>query len=351
MSERSERAPDFVAGNGAGNGNGHAATNGAAGNGAAPVSAVITSTALLHPDAARVSAKARILDRGYRAYEGRRRGRIYAARSVVRQSFQRCLGIRRPGSAKVFPIIAVFIAYVPAIVFIGTTALIKERRPADFEQFIRNFLPGYGAYYGYIVAAIVVFVGFVAPEVLCTDRRNGLLGMYLASPLNRDLYLLAKAVAVTLSLALVTLGPPLLYLVGLAMNGRGPDGVGGFVAMFGRIAVAGFVVAIINVGLSFAVSSTTTRRAAASAGVIFFLIGSWIVTEALVSGAQFNRYLLLVDVLLLPLELAYRLFGTGHVDRAWADLSTPALIAAYVVWTAVFAAFTRIRYQRIKVTR
>jgi ABC-2 type transport system permease protein len=350
MSDRGEIVPT---GSGSIAGNGRGGSSGASGNGngTPPVSAVITSTALLHPDAARVSAKARILDRGYRPYEGRRRGRIYAARSVIRQSFQRCLGIRRPGTAKVFPIIAVFIAYVPAIVFIGTTALIKDKRPADFDQFIRNFLPGYGAYYGYIVAAIVVFVGFVAPEVLCTDRRNGLLGMYLSSPLNRDLYLLAKAVAVALALVLVTLGPPLLYLVGLAMNGRGPDGVGGFAATFGKIAVAGVVVALINVALSFAVSSTTTRRAAASAAVIFFLVGSWVVTEALVSGAQFNRTLLLLDVLLLPLELAYRIFGTGHIDRAWADLSTPALVAAYVVWTAGFAAFTRIRYQRIKVTR
>ena len=64
-------------------------------------------------------------------------------------------------------------------------------------------LPTYGEYYGFIVSAIIVFVAFVAPEVLCTDRRTGMLGLYLASPLTRDTYLLAKAIAVAVVLATV----------------------------------------------------------------------------------------------------------------------------------------------------
>ena len=41
--------------------------------------------------------------------------------------------------------------------------------------------------------AVLVFVAFVAPEVLCPDRRTGMLGLYLASPLTRDTYLVGKA--------------------------------------------------------------------------------------------------------------------------------------------------------------
>ena len=65
-----------------------------------------------------------------------------------------------------------------------------------------------------------------APEVLCPDRRTGMLGLYLASPLTRDTYLLAKAAAVAGAARLVTLGPPLLLLVAFILQGLGPDGPG-----------------------------------------------------------------------------------------------------------------------------
>ena len=72
---------------------------------------------------------------------------------------------------------------MPALVFIGVAALV------DDERVRRNVIPTYGEYYGFIVSALIVFAAFVAPEALCPDRRTGLLGLYLASPLTRTSYL------------------------------------------------------------------------------------------------------------------------------------------------------------------
>ena len=64
--------------------------------------------------------------------------------------------------------------------FVGVAALIDDPRVR------RDVIPSYGQYYGFIVSALIVFAAFVAPEALCPDRRTGLLGLYLASPLTRD---------------------------------------------------------------------------------------------------------------------------------------------------------------------
>jgi len=298
--------------------------------------------------AARESSTARILDRGYRRYDGPRRGRRGAMRSLGIQTMQRSLGIRRSFWSKIFPLLSIAAAYIPAIVFIGMTALFKDKIT---NSLIDNYLPSYGEYYGFVWAAVLIFVAFVAPEVLCTDRRNGMIGLYLASPLSRDTYLVGKALAVGACLSLVTVGPSLIYLLGLTLNSRGPDGFGGFLTALGQTLLAGFAVAALYVMLSFAVAATTTRRAAASAAIILILLASSLFAETLVTVAGFDSRLLLLDIFFLPFEVVFRIFGEGHVLVAYAELSTPTVLAGYLAWTISFAWFVRHRYQRVAVTR
>ena len=295
--------------------------------------------------AERMSASARILDRGYRAYAGPRLGVPGAVRSLTKHSVQRVLGFKRVAWAKVLPLLTIFLAYVPAIVFVGASVLIDDllvRAP--------DFLPSYGDYYGYVSAAILVFAAFVAPELLCTDRRTGMLGLYLASPLTRDTYLLAKALAVLCVLLLVTLGPPLFMLVARTVAGTGPEGPDDVARLLGQIVVGGLVVGLLQSSLSLAVSSTTTRKAAASAAVILVLLGSAAVAGALVEGADAPPELWVLNLFGLPFELVQRVYGdTGEISRS--EVSTPLMVAAYLGWTTLFSAVVWLRYRRLAVTR
>jgi ABC-2 type transport system permease protein len=266
---------------------------------------------------------ARIVDRGYRRYEGRRTGRAGAFRALVAHSMQRALGLRRPANQKILPAIAVFIAYVPAIVFVGLSVLIKDTLLAN-----ANLVPTYGDYYSFISAAIVVFSAFVAPELLCTDRRTGMLGLYLASPLTRNSYLAAKAVSV------VSL-----------------DGPAQLLRLIGEVLLGGAVVALLQSSLSLAVSSTTTRKAAASAGVILILLASTAISDALVKGADASPELFCLNLLQMPFELVRRIFGETSPDATIAAIPNSTLVAAYVGWTVVFAGFTWLRYRRVAVDR
>ena len=292
-----------------------------------------------------MAEQARILERGYRAYEGERGGVRAAILTTAKHGIQRSLGIKRTVWQKVLPVLTIALAYIPAIVFVGLVALSERFR-------IRNDVgPTYAEYYGFITAAILVFVAFVAPEILCTDRRSGMLGLYLASPLNRNTYLVAKTLSVLFILSLVTTGPVLLVLIGKTILGAGPDGVDGWFLTLGRVLLAGLAVSALHTSLSLAISSVTSRRAVASAAIVIVLVASSSSAEALIS-AGYSPNLRALHLFALPFQLVYRIYGeriagAGRDD----DVSTAVLVAANVGWTLLFSLIVWWRYRKMTVTK
>jgi ABC-2 type transport system permease protein len=286
---------------------------------------------------------ARIVDQGYRPYDGPRRGARGAVRSLAWHSVLRALGLRRTAWAKLLPIASVVIAYLPAAVFVGIAALVPER--------VRNqidVLPTYHEYYGFITAAIILFVALVGPEVLCTDRRNGMLGMYLASPLDRRTYLVAKVLAVLPVLALVTLGPPLLLLVGLSFADAGPASVSEFLIVLLRVVTSAVVISAPYAAVSLAAASLTERRAVASAGVILLLLTSGIAAGTLVGNAGADQHVLLLSLVFVPFELVQRVYGQ---PGGYPGIATEFLALAALAWTVGAAAVLWLRYRSLTVTR
>jgi ABC-2 type transport system permease protein len=287
-------------------------------------------------------ADARILDRGYRPYTGARLGERGAIQSLVLHTARRVLGIRRNARTKVLPIVTGGIAYVPAIVFVGIAAFIRDNDLQD------SFLPTYGEYYSFVTLAILLFTAFVAPEALCPDRRSGMLGLYLASPLTRDTYLVAKGVSVGGLLALTTLGPPMLLLVANTLQGIGPDGPGDVALVFGRVVLAGVVLSAFFTSLSLACAACTDRRAIASAAIILLLFVTAAVTSVLVDPVGAPDWVNAFNLAAAPFELARRVFGEpGEVP----EISTVALVVADVVVTVACSTLVWLRYRRLAVTK
>lgn len=291
-----------------------------------------------------------IHDTGYQHYHGPRGGLMASMRPVVVLSAQRVLGLRRPARAKIIPVATAFFSYVPAIVFVGMAVLIPDELRAEVMSDDARM---YADYYGSIVAALVLFTAFSAPDILCPDRRTGMLGLYLASPLDRDHYLAAKATAVGLVLAIVTVGPPLFLLVAYLIAGTGPDTPADAVVLLVRVVVAGAAVSALYAVLSMAAASLTTRHAAASAGIVVTLLGSSFLSAVLVDSGASDLFGLL-DVLGLPLGVVLLIYGetiTETDHAALASLAPGVIVGAYLAWTLALAAFVRTRYQRLDVTR
>jgi ABC-type transport system involved in multi-copper enzyme maturation permease subunit len=193
-----------------------------------------------------------------------------------------------------------------------------------------------------------------------------MLSLYLASPLTRDTYLVAKTAAVLSILQAVTLGPPLLLLLAYTFEGAGPGSVGDFLTLLGRILLAGVTVALLWTSLSLAMSSVTSRKAFASAAIIVTLLASGIVVEILAGGDQNDldlpNWIGSFDFLGLPFELTTRIYGEVSSEEvnsggeqsdtgALAQMSTALVWGANLGWTVLFLGFTRWRYQHLDVDR
>lgn len=285
--------------------------------------------------------EARIHDRGYLDYDGPRHGPGRAMVNLCYHTIQRVLGLKRSNWQKVLPAISLLIAFIPAIVFIGIAAFLPQGEELSLNSTVN--------YYGFITGALFLFTAFVAPEAVCTDRRSGMLGLYLASPLSRDTYLLAKAAAIAAVLGTMTLGPPLLMLIAYTLADAGPNGMTEWLIELGRILASGTALAVFWAALSLALSSLTARRSLASVGIFVGLLASSAVGDGLAAGADLGDSYALLNLVGLPLEAVWRIFGDQQFDAPITGVDTWAIFATLVGLIVAFGVFARWRYQRIEV--
>ena len=286
--------------------------------------------------------EAQILDRGYRNYDGPRTGVRGSVRAAAMHSMQRALGLRRPIWWKVLPFAAVAFAYVPAIVFIGIIALFPKNQTADI------LLPTYGDYYAFVISAIMLFVAVAAPEVMCTDRRTGMLGVYLAAPLDRQSYLLAKAISIGAVLSLVCLGPPLLMLIANVLQSTGPEGIGDILDTTWRVLVAGVTITLLFTGVSMGVASLTDRKFIAMASIVLLFIVSIGFAGTITEVGGANGFAALAPTL-LALEIAQRVHG--EYSPIMYSVPSYTVWAAWAAWTFGGFGVAWYRLHRLPVTR
>ena len=205
-----------------------------------------------------------VYDLGYRRYDGPREGRMRAHRALWINGVRTVLGIGRGWGSKVLPVVLFVCVMTPAVVSAIIASVVGLE---DFELF------RHAEYYAIVSIVLALFAAITAPELLCPDRRDGVIGLYLVRPLTRTDYVAARWFAfLSVTLTFVLAGQVVLF-AGLVLAATEPlEYVKDNWLDVPRFLVAGAAVAAFATTIPLAVAAFTTRRAYATAFVIAVFI-------------------------------------------------------------------------------
>ena len=286
---------------------------------------------------------ARIFDLGYRSYDGPRERPGRAIATLAEFTGRRVLGLGRGARHKVLPAITLAIAYLPALFSVAFAVFANDLGAGD--------LISYGDYMFFIGSALALFAALIAPEALCPDKRSGMLGLYLAGPLDRNRYLAGKWAGVLAAMLLITLGPLLFMLLAFVLAGFGPS-ASETPKLLLQIFAVGIVTALLYTALSMAVSSFTSRRAVAAVSVVLLLfVPAFVVRGAIESAGAPNELDLFSSPFVVE-ELASRIFGeASNSQDPVTELSTWLVAGGVGAAVLAGALVCWLRYRRLEAFR
>ena len=246
---------------------------------------------------------ARIVDRGYQHYAGKRRGAAYAFRSMVWATMQRGLGLRRSARMKLLPWLLIAAVYVPTIVLLALHVILPIR------QF--QVVP-YATLYSSLTLVYILFAGLLTPDLLCLDRRERVLSLYFAAPIMRWHYITAQAAGLMLLLLVQTLVPMLLLFAGSALLASSAatythDHLGDL----WHIVLSGGLLAAYYGAVALLIAAFTDRRAYAAGAFLGLLLVSATASNILWHAMRFSGHerFALLDLLTMPVHVVRWLFG------------------------------------------
>ena len=275
-------------------------------------------------------ARGEVFDLGYRHYDGPREGRTGARRALWKNGLRTALGLGRGGRAKILPGLFVFALLI--------TALILALLAANLDRLTgMDLIPSHSDYYGIVSIILMIFAAIIAPELLCSDRRDGAISLYLVRPLTPTDYVLGRWLAFfTLTLAILYLGQ-IFMLVGLTLGAAEPlTHLRENWLDIPRFLGAGFAVALFTTTIPMAVASFTTRRAYAAAFVIGLYMISSGVAGALSQGLpeESGRWVAMLTLGNVPIHINDLIFNETSSVTAQ-DLANNVPAAARVLWYVI----------------
>ena len=292
-----------------------------------------------------------VFDIGYQRYTGPREGRERARAAIFKNGVRSALGLGRGPRAKSLPWLFISILGFIGLIFAmiaGAADRYAGRGTAE-----ELGLPTHSDFYGIASMVVFVFAAVVAPELLCRDRREGTINLYLVRPLTGSDYIAARWAAFAAVMLSALWFPQLLLFTGLVMGDAQPSV---YLAQnwldLPRFLLAGIPMAAYVTTLALLTASFTTRRAVASVFLVglFFITAPFTTELAAEIGGTAGQWISMFNLTNIPVHVNDLIFGEPSEITEGApagELPGWLLIAWWFLWTAGPATILWLRYRRM----
>ncbi|HYC52387.1 MAG TPA: ABC transporter permease subunit [Gemmatimonadaceae bacterium] len=292
-----------------------------------------------------------VFDIGYQRYTGVREGRGRARRAVFKDSVRTALGFGRGAKAKVLPWF--FIGVLSAIGLVMAIVAGAANRLGGPGTAERAGLPSHVDFYGAASIIMFVFAAVVAPELLCRDRREGVINLYLVRPLTGTDYIAARWLAFFLVMLAAAWAPQFILFLGLSMGDAAP-----LVYLKNhwldvpRFMLSGVAMAAFLTTLAMLTASFTTRRAYASV----FLVGLVVISSPFTVGlaeemeGMAAQWVSMFTITNIPMHVNDVIFGkfSEMTEEVPARLFANWIKVTWcIAWTAIPGALLWSRYRKL----
>lgn len=291
-----------------------------------------------------------VFDTGYQRYTGVREGRNRSRIAVFKDGVRTALGLGRGGRAKILPWFFIAILAVLGLIFAiiaGAADRLAGPGAAD-----RMNLPSHSDYNGIASIIMFVFAALVGPELLCRDRRDGVISLYLVRPLTGSDYVASRWVAFLTVMTAAALLPQIILFLGLSMGDPQPmEYLRRHWLDVPRFLAAGLAMAVYATTLALLTASFTSRRAYASV----FLVGLFLITAPFTAhdgwiGGNAGRWISMFNLTNIPVHVNDVIFGEISEVTSEAparELPAQVLVGWYFAWVLVAGALLWWRYRRL----
>jgi ABC-2 type transport system permease protein len=292
-----------------------------------------------------------VFDIGYQRYDGVREGLNRSRLAIFKDGVRIALGLGRGPRAKILPWLFIgVLSFIGLIMALVAGAVNRLGGPGTAEK---AHLPSHSDYYGIASIIVFVFAAVVAPELLCRDKRDGVINLYLVRPLTGSDYIGARWLAFLTVMTIALWLPQVILFLGLAGGDPTPvTYLRNHWLDVPRFLLAGAALALYSTTLAMLTASFTSRRAYASV----FLVGLFVITTPFTIGlaqetaGKVGEWISMFNLTNIPVHVNDVIFGqVSNIteDAPARKLGPTILVAWYFLWTIVPAGVLWSRYRRL----